>query len=40
MAENATSWFQKDNSWRKTTPLRSDELRRGKQLMGERGNLY
>ena len=27
MAENATSWFQNDNSWRKTILLRCNKLR-------------
>ncbi len=35
MAENASSWFQKDTSWRKATRLRSIELRRGTHLMGD-----
>jgi hypothetical protein len=35
--ENDHSWLQEDSSCRKTTSLRSIELRRGRQVMGHSG---
>lgn len=37
--QNDNSWPQADDSGRKTTPLRSGELRRGRQVIKARGTM-